>query len=66
VIKVRARFSYESVSGCKYAMEDDIEVQQITNDWVASRMMATQDHPERLLPRIATALEELPKKLRSE
>lgn len=37
----------------------------MTDDWIASRMMATQDHPERLLPRLAEALEGIEKHLKA-
>lgn len=62
VIEVRAKFVYKSVSGSQYELKDSIQIQQVTDDWLASRMMATQDHPERILPRIAKALEDLAKK----
>jgi hypothetical protein len=59
VSKVFGDFSYGSVSGRQYEMKEALDVDNITDDWVTSRMMATQDHPERLLPRIAKALEDL-------
>ena len=62
VIEVRADFTYKSVSGCQYELKDSIQIQHVTDDWIASRMMTTQDHPERILPRIAKALEDLAKK----
>lgn len=62
VIEVRAEFTFRSVSGCQYELKDSMQIQQVTDDWLASRMMTTQDHPERILPRIARALEDLAKK----
>ena len=59
VIEVRADFVYKSVAGCEYELKDSIQIQQLTDDWLASRMMVTQDHPERMWPRIAKALEDL-------
>jgi len=63
--EVRAEFVYNSASGCQYELKDTIQVKQVTEDWASSRMMATQDHPERILPRIAKALEDLAKNLPS-
>jgi hypothetical protein len=62
VTEVRAKFAYKSVAGRQYELMDSIQIQDVTDDWIASRMMATNDHPERLLPRIAKALEDLVKK----
>lgn len=62
VIEIRAKFRYSSASGSQYELNDSIQIQQLTDDWSASRMMATQDHPERIMPRIAKALEDLAKK----
>ena len=59
--EVRAHFSYRSTYGTEYELEDSIDIREVTDDWLASRMMATQDHPDRLLPRIAKALESLAK-----
>jgi hypothetical protein len=64
VIEVRAKFTYGSASGSEYELNDSIRVQEITYDWLVSKMMATQDHPERILPRIAKALEDLARKSR--
>lgn len=56
---VRADLSYSSGSGRKYSLQQSIDVSRLTSDWIESRMMATQDHPERLTPRIAKALESI-------
>ena len=64
VISVSADFSYSSASGRQYKLEDILDVASITQDWIASRMLATQDHPDRLLPRIASALEDLSRRWR--
>lgn len=65
VIKVNARFTYKSVLGQTYILEDSIRVQQLTDDWLASKMLVTEDHPDRLLPRIAKALDDLAKNTRT-
>jgi hypothetical protein len=54
---VHAQFTYGSISGREYDLNDQINVRSVTGDWIASRMMATQDHPDRLLPRMAKALD---------
>lgn len=59
VNKVLANFAYKSVTGQQYELNESIDIQQVTEDWISSRMMATQDHPERLMPRIAKAIENL-------
>lgn len=56
---VRARFTYKSATGDQYELDSMIKVRDITDDWVESQMMATQDHPERLAPRIAKALDSI-------
>ena len=62
---VRAEFSYKSVSGCEYRLSDAIPVTEVTEDWISSRMMATEDHPDRLVPRIAKALEGIEKHMKT-
>jgi hypothetical protein len=59
VESIRARFTYAAANGRGYALDELISIKDITDDWIQSRMMATQDHPERLLPRIAKALDDL-------
>ena len=59
--RVHAYFTYKSASGREYVLDDTIRVRDITAEWIASRMMATQDHPDRLLPRMAKALDEIAK-----
>jgi hypothetical protein len=63
VIQVKAEFAYESVTGKKYVLEDSLPIQKITQDWVASRMLITQDHPDRIMPRIAETLENIKKEM---
>jgi hypothetical protein len=58
---VRAQFTYKCASGGEYGLSDSISVAEVTGDWVKSRMLATEDHPERLVPRIAKALEGIQK-----
>ena len=62
VIEVKAEIVYESVYGHKYEMKDSIDIKQVTDHWIYSRMMVTQDHPDRILPRIAKALDKLAEK----
>ena len=59
VVEVKARFTYKSIYGVQYELKESIQIQKVTSDWVESRMLITQDHPERILPRIAKALENL-------
>jgi len=59
VVEVNAKFTYKSVLGQFYILEDSIKVQQLTDDWLSSKMLVTEDHPDRVLPRIAKALDEL-------
>lgn len=56
---IQANFSYKSASGHEYVLHDTIAVRDITEDWLKSRMLATQDHPERLAPRMAKALDDI-------
>ena len=65
VTSVRADFSYSSVSSHQYQLQDIIDIGSITNDWIGSRMMVTEDRPDRLMPRIAKALEDLAKRRNS-
>jgi len=62
---VRAQFSYKSVRGREYSLDDAISVAEVTADWISSRMLATEDHPERLVPRIAKALEGIEKHIKA-
>jgi hypothetical protein len=59
VSQVKAIFTYKSILGISYKLEDSIDIQKVTEDWLGSKMLVTQDHPDRLLPRIAKALEQL-------
>ena len=58
-LEIKGDFTYESSVGREYKLDDVIDVRAITGEWVESRMLATEDHPDRILPRIAKALEEL-------
>lgn len=64
VVEVRAKFMYKSTAGAVYQLNDLIPIQKITNDWMTSRMLVTQDHPDRIMPRIAKTLEDIEKELR--
>jgi len=59
VNKVGAKFTYRSTSGVEYHLEDSIDVQELAKDWVVSQMLVTQDHPDRIMARIAKAIENL-------
>ena len=61
VTKMGAKFTYKSISGVEYRLEDSIDVQKLAADWVVSQMLVTQDHPDRIMPRIAKAIEDLKK-----
>ena len=63
---VHAQFRYKSASGRQYVLDEVIAVKDITDDWIESRMMATQDHPERLLPRVAKALDDIARALQNQ
>ena len=62
VSALRAAFTYRSAAHRPYTLDTTINVTNVTQDWVDSQMMATEDHPDRLLPRIAKALEDIAKK----
>lgn len=64
VIEVGATFKYKSTSGADYELNDGIQIKKVTDDWVASRMLVTQDHPDRIMPRIAKTLEGIKEALR--
>ncbi len=40
-----------------------IDIEPLSADWLDSRMLATADHPERLIPRIAKGIEDIAKVL---
>ena len=63
-VEVQGDFTYKSSFGREYELDDVIDVQAVTEEWIESRMMATQDHPDRILPRIAKALEEISRQAR--
>lgn len=65
VARTEAHFEYFSGTGRRYTLDELVDIKELTADWVDSRMMATDDHPERLLPRIAKALEDIAKGLKS-
>jgi hypothetical protein len=56
---IRARFTYEAATGKNYKLDYIINVRDVTDSWVKARLMATEDHPERLMPRIAKALDKI-------
>jgi len=56
---IRARLTYKGADGKGYVLDDTINVRELTDSWIEARMMATQDHPERLMPRIARALDKI-------
>lgn len=56
---IRARFTYKAATGRDYELDQTINLREMTGDWVKARMMATEDHPERLAPRIAKALDKI-------
>ena len=58
---VGAEFTYTSGSKKKYVLSQTIEIEPLTSSWLESRMMATEDHPERLIPRIAEGIEAIAK-----
>jgi hypothetical protein len=62
VSQVKAIFTYKSISGVQYKLEDSIDIQKVTQDWLDSKMLVTRDHPEQILPRIANALEQMANK----
>ncbi len=64
VKEVRATLNWRSASGHDYSLDKRIAIGQLTEDWVSSEMLATEDHPERLVPRIAKALEDIADHLR--
>lgn len=64
VQRLNAHFTYSSASGDELELKESPSIGEITQDWVTSRMMATEDHPERLGPRIARALDEIERHLR--
>jgi hypothetical protein len=63
VSSVRAEVTYESVTHARYELNESIPVPTLLDDWASSGMLATEDHPERIMPRIAKALENIEKDL---
>jgi hypothetical protein len=64
IVEVRAQFKYKSTNGKSYELNTSIHIQKITEDWLASKMLVTQDHPDRIMPRIAKTLEKIEEKLK--
>jgi hypothetical protein len=64
VNKVGAKFTYRSAARSEYNLEDSINIQELTTDWVDSHMLVTQDHPDRIMPRIAKTLENIERRLK--
>lgn len=56
---IRAKFTYKAGTGKEYELDKTINIRDITDAWLEARMMATQDHAERLGPRIAKALDKM-------
>jgi len=54
---ISARFTYKAATGKDYELDQTINIRHISDAWVEARMMVTQDHPERLGPRMAKALD---------
>jgi len=61
VRRVRANLKCKSAANVEYITERVINVEELTGDWVASHMLVTEDNPDRLMPRIARAIENLKK-----
>jgi hypothetical protein len=59
IIDVRAKFKYKSTMGLEYELDDTIPIEKVTDDWVKSGMLVTEDRPERIMPRIAKALQDI-------
>ncbi len=57
--KLTAEFVYRSGGGDQYELNDAIDIVGLSEDWFDSRMLATEDHPDRLGPRMARALDEI-------
>jgi len=66
VSEVEARFKYKSTNGLDYELNEIISIKKVTDDWVASKMLVTQDHPDRIMARIAKALEAIKEELRKQ
>lgn len=62
VTEVHADLVYQSIYHANYELCQSIGLSSLLNDWGASGMLATEDHPERIMPRIAKALENIAKK----
>jgi hypothetical protein len=58
-VKLEATFDYRAASGLSYKMHEEIDIAAVTDDWFKSRMLATEDHPQRLGPRLARTLEQI-------
>jgi len=56
---ISARFTYKAGTCKEYKLDQTIHIRDIADAWVEARMMATQDHPERLGPRMAKALDKI-------
>jgi hypothetical protein len=57
IIDVKAKFKYKSTRGVEYELDETIPIEKVTDDWVKSGMLVSEDRPERIMPRIARALE---------
>ena len=56
---VRAKFTYKAANEKIHELDSLINVRDITDSWMKALMLATEDHPERLMPRIAKALDKI-------
>lgn len=64
VTEAVAEFNYRSASGNSYDLRHSIAVADMIDAWVSSRMLVTQDQPERIMPRIAKTLESIDNRLK--
>jgi hypothetical protein len=61
--QIGATLEYVSAGGKKYQLESAIKIKEVTDSWIESHMLATEDHPDRIWPRIAKAVENVAKKI---
>jgi len=59
--QVGAQLNYMSAGGKLYRLDTMIPIKEVTDSWIESHMLATEDHPDRVLPRVAKAIEETAK-----
>lgn len=61
VSTITTSFSYKGATGKVYERQESIDIEKLTDVWAESQMLATEDHPERLGPRIAKAIDSIEK-----